>query len=148
MSIFTKYQNKTPQEIRTLAQDLLEIVEKLGNQKTFTSKEYNAVRVYHDYHRANITDSYYPALNTLRKNGYVFVDRVEKWEVFVRRDNTGYGENEVLKDLTSEVYDMLPDSLKSDIIKETRVRYHYAFNAGKIQELIALNNLLTVIYYN
>jgi hypothetical protein len=101
---------------------------------SFTSKEYN--KVFNDLGLCKGYDcrckNAVPSLETLKKRG--FIHKIAEEHYLVYRDNTSYcGE---IIDITDEQYNNLPDYFKDMVTVEERVRYTYAFDYIKVNEII------------
>ena len=132
----TKFAEMTIQSIINHAYLLTELSNTYIYTRSFTSKEYDKV-----FNNMGLCKGYdcrcknaVPSFETLKKRGFIYKIAEEHYHVY--RDNTSYfGDGETI-DMTDEQYNNLPDYFKNMVTVEERVRYTYAFNYNKVNEII------------
>ena len=144
MAKYSDYANLTLDMINSLADDSCLLANYFFHNE-FTRKQFNSVRE----ERINRTfvKMRTHSLETLIKYGVIVNTRVEVYHVYIKRDNWG---STILSDMTDELWDVLPQSIRDElnVEREERKRYYYRVNYEKGEELVNIRILLSTMFFD
>lgn len=144
MAKYSDYANLTLDMINSLADDSCLLANHFSHNE-FTRKQFNSIREERISHTFVKMRTH--SLETLIKYGVIINTRAEIYHVYVKRDGWG---GTILSDMTDELWDVLPQSIRDElnVEREERKRYYYRVNYEKGEELVDIRILLSTMFFD